>query len=118
MTVAQRMRACEADDLRDEEILRLDPVDGPPIAVYRLGDAFFATDDTCTHGAASLADGFVQDGQVECPYHAGRFDIRTGEPTLHPCIAPLRTYAVTIEDGTVFVDTVAREAAAHRRGDA
>jgi MocE subfamily Rieske [2Fe-2S] domain protein len=110
MTVATlRVRACAADDLRNEDILRVDLPDRPPIALYRLGDAFFATDDTCTHGAASLADGMVEDGQIECPYHAGRFDIRTGQPTLHPCIVALRTYAVAVEQGEVFVDTVARE---------
>jgi nitrite reductase/ring-hydroxylating ferredoxin subunit len=104
-TATLRVRACAVDDLQDEEILRIDLPDRPPIALYRLGKEFFATDDTCTHGAASLADGLVEAGQVECPFHSGRFDIRTGEPTLHPCVVRLRTYAIEIDGNDVFVDT-------------
>jgi len=73
-----------------------------PIAVFRLGDEFFATDDTCTHGAASLCDGEIFDGQVECPFHSGRFDIRTGAPTAFPCTKPLAVYPVVVEDGRIY----------------
>jgi nitrite reductase/ring-hydroxylating ferredoxin subunit len=101
----KQVRACAAADLKDGDVRRIDPPNQPPIAVYRLGDAFYATDDTCTHGAASLSDGFVENGEVECPYHLGRFDVRTGEPTLHPCTVALRTYPVMVEGNTVYVDT-------------
>ncbi|MBW4091501.1 MAG: non-heme iron oxygenase ferredoxin subunit [Proteobacteria bacterium] len=98
------MRACAADTLQDGDVRRIDLPDRSPIALFRLGEQFFATDDTCTHGAASLADGFVEDGEVECPYHGGRFDIRTGAATLHPCTAPLRTYPAGVELGEVVID--------------
>ena len=105
MTAAPiRLRVCATGDLPDQAVLRVDLPNRPPIALFRLADGFFATDDTCTHGAASLADGFVEDGQIECPFHSGRFDIRTGEPTLHPCIVKLRTYTVIVEGDSVFVD--------------
>ncbi|WP_244919610.1 non-heme iron oxygenase ferredoxin subunit [Pseudoxanthomonas spadix] len=73
-----------------------------PIAVFRLGDEFFATDDTCTHGAASLCDGEIFDGQVECPFHGGTFDIRTGAATTFPCTKPLAVYPVVVENGRIY----------------
>ena len=92
---------CAADDVPPDFGLRAEP-DGPAaIAVFRLGDTFHATADTCTHGAASLCDGQVEDGQVECPWHAGRFDIRTGEATASPCTDPLRVYRTRVVDGSV-----------------
>ena len=37
----------------------------PALAVFRLGDEFFVTDDTCTHGDAFLSDGEVSSRAVE-----------------------------------------------------
>ena len=74
-----------------------------PLALVRLGDEFFVVDDTCTHGEASLCDGAIVDGELECPFHAGRFDVRTGEARLFPCTEPLRVYPVRIEDEKIYV---------------
>ena len=92
---------CDADDVPQDFGLRAEPDGHAAIAVFRLGDAFHATADTCTHGAASLCDGHVEDGQVECPWHAGRFDIRTGQATASPCTDPLRVYPTRVVDGIV-----------------
>ena len=51
----------------------------PPIAVFHTEEGeLFALDDTCTHQDASLADGWVEGCEVECPLHALKFDLRTG----------------------------------------
>lgn len=83
--------------------------DGTPIALYNVEGTIFATDDTCTHGAASLAEEGVLEGNVvECSWHFGRFDVRTGEPCASPCAVPLKTYRVVITDGVVNVEIVAQ----------
>ena len=48
------------------------------IAVFRVGDSFFAIDDMCPHMGASLSCGFVEDGIVTCPWHFWRFRLRDG----------------------------------------
>ncbi len=96
------IRACAVADLPVGEVLR---VDGPvPIAVFHTEDGFFAVDDTCTHQDASLADGWLEGCFVECPLHAARFDLRTGEPTCLPAKAPVRTHRVVVTGGAVHVD--------------
>lgn len=101
----QRYPVCRSDALGDCEILRVEPPGRSPVAVYHLDGTFYATDDTCTHGNASLADGELdEDGTVECPFHAGTFDVRTGAATSFPCVVPLKTYPVVVEDGVVYVD--------------
>lgn len=75
-----------------------------PLALFRLGDEFFVLDDTCTHGEASLSEGDIFDGEIECPFHSGRFDIRTGEATRFPCVRALRSYRVKVEDEKIYVD--------------
>jgi nitrite reductase/ring-hydroxylating ferredoxin subunit len=77
--------------------------DQPPVAVFRLGEEFCVTADTCSHGAASLCEGYVEDGQVECPWHAGKFDIRSGEATAFPAVEPIRVFRSCVRDGVVHV---------------
>ncbi|MGB3070534.1 MAG: non-heme iron oxygenase ferredoxin subunit [Ottowia sp.] len=78
---------------------------GLDIAVYKTeGGEVFATDNTCSHGQARLCDGYMEDYEIECPYHQGRFDIRTGEATLPPCVAPVKSYPVKLEDGKVWLE--------------
>src|ERR1700716_3048783 len=84
----------------------------PPIAVFHTDDGeVFAVDDTCTHQDASLADGWLEGCQIECPLHSSTFDLRTGVPTCPPARKPVRTYPVLIEDGMILVDADAEEAA-------
>jgi 3-phenylpropionate/trans-cinnamate dioxygenase ferredoxin subunit len=99
------IEVCAVGDLPDGEAVRIDGLPGQDaIAVFNVGGEFFALDDTCTHQDASLADGYVEpDCTVECPLHATCFDLRTGKPTGPPAKAPVRTHAVTVDDGTIFV---------------
>ncbi|MFV5507759.1 non-heme iron oxygenase ferredoxin subunit [Acinetobacter sp. 197] len=95
---------CLTSDIEQGEGLQV-IIDGyPPLAVFHLEDGgFYVTDDTCTHGDASLADGEVDGCEVECPFHAGAFDIKTGEPCGAPCSIPLKTYTSFIRDGQVYL---------------
>jgi nitrite reductase/ring-hydroxylating ferredoxin subunit len=74
------------------------------IAVYNIGGEFYATDNECTHGAASLADGILEDDIIECSLHFGAFNAKTGEAVQAPCFTALRTYKVMVENGEVRVD--------------
>ena len=75
-----------------------------PIALYRIGEEVFATEGMCTHAEGLLADGWVEDGAIECPLHQARFDIRTGKALCAPATEDLRTYPVKVEAGDVLID--------------
>jgi 3-phenylpropionate/trans-cinnamate dioxygenase ferredoxin subunit len=98
------VKACTIDQLKPGEALRLNLT--PPIAVYRLEDGFYATEDTCSHAQASLSAGDIdlEECTVECPYHASLFEIRTGRVLSLPANRPLKTYPVKIEADEVFVE--------------
>ncbi|MFT8242966.1 non-heme iron oxygenase ferredoxin subunit [Roseomonas sp. BN140053] len=97
------IRLCGSGDVEPDGVIAVEAPGLPTLAVFNLDGEFFVTDDLCTHGAASLADGFVEDGQIECPLHAGRFCIRTGAPTEAPCEEPLRTYEVVRSGDDVLI---------------
>jgi len=91
-------------DLLPGEMRRVESEDIDPIAVYNVNGAYYATEDTCTHGAASLADeGYLDKSTIECGLHGGSFDVETGAPTGLPCTIPLKRFATKVEDDVVFV---------------
>jgi len=92
-----------ASELEVNEIRQVELDGREPIAIYNLDGEYFATDDTCTHGNASMAEGDIDGSEVYCPFHMGAFDIRTGEATVAPCSVPLKTYEVVIEDDYLFI---------------
>lgn len=80
-------------------------VPGPhgAIAVFDTPDGPLALDDTCTHGQASLCEGWVEDGTVECPAHLAVFSLRTGQALSGPATEPATTYRVEVRGDTVGV---------------
>jgi ethylbenzene dioxygenase ferredoxin component len=74
------------------------------LAVYNIDGTYYATDDECTHAAASLADGMLEGDVIECCMHMGSFHVPTGRVVEPPCEVPLRTYQVVLKDDDVFVD--------------
>jgi nitrite reductase/ring-hydroxylating ferredoxin subunit len=80
------------------------------LAVYNIDGTYYATDDECTHAAASLADGMLDGDVIECCMHMGSFHVPSGRVVEPPCEVPLRTYQVVLKGDDIFVD-LARNAA-------
>ncbi|HEU5396858.1 MAG TPA: MocE family 2Fe-2S type ferredoxin [Verrucomicrobiae bacterium] len=99
----QWIKACKADDIEPEDVLRFDHGDRT-FAIYRTSDdKFYATDGLCTHQAVHLAGGFVMGNIIECPKHNGRFDFTTGQAKGAPVCVNLKTHPVKVEGGEVFL---------------
>ncbi len=75
------------------------------IALFNVDGTFYAVSDRCSHGRASLSEGSVDgDGcTLNCPWHGGRFDIKTGEPCGGPVRVPIKTYRVKVEGKRILV---------------
>jgi biphenyl 2,3-dioxygenase ferredoxin subunit len=74
------------------------------LAVFNVEGEFFVTDDACTHGPGSLSEGYIEGDVVECNFHNGQFNIKTGEVVSPPCMVPVKTYRTIVEDGKVFIE--------------
>src|SRR5467141_3667251 len=71
------MKVATTDELEDQQA-KLVEVEGQKIALFRVGEAFHALSDTCTHRGGPLSEGTVEGAEVTCPWHGARFDIKTG----------------------------------------
>ena len=70
-------------------------VKGRMVAVFHENGAYQAIDDFCPHMGVSLADGYVEDGVVSCPWHAWRFKTCNGAWCDNPRIS-VDSFAVRV----------------------
>jgi nitrite reductase/ring-hydroxylating ferredoxin subunit len=99
-----RIELCNAQEVAAGEAKRVE-VAGLELAVYNIEGQFYVTDDACTHGPGLLHEGYIDGDVVECNFHNGAFNIRTGEVVAPPCMIPVKTYPAIVEDGKVFIET-------------
>ncbi len=92
----------------EDNVGRAVPVDGRMVAVFRKGDQWHAIDDLCPHMGASLAEGFVEENTVTCPWHAWRFCIKDGTWEDNPRVK-VDCFEVKVEDNEVFVREIEKE---------
>lgn len=98
-----RMHLCKAAEVAEGKAIKIEK-NGLILAVFNLEGEFHVTDDTCTHGPGSLSEGCIEGGVVECDFHNGSFDIRTGAVVAPPCMIPLKTYKTFVEEGEVGIE--------------
>jgi 3-phenylpropionate/trans-cinnamate dioxygenase ferredoxin subunit len=76
---------------------------GVTVAVVNVDGEYFAVDDRCSHAAAPLSEGRLDGGELCCPWHAGRFCVRTGRARCLPARRPIATYPVRVACGRILV---------------
>lgn len=100
-------RLCLLSEVPEGAGILVEPQGFPPLAIWRVqGDVVYVTEDTCTHGAASLTDsGFLDGYIIECGLHQGQFDVRDGSVITPPCALALKTYPAVVVDGAVHINS-------------
>jgi nitrite reductase/ring-hydroxylating ferredoxin subunit len=98
-----RLKLCRIDDVPVGEARKVEAGD-LTLAVFNVDGAVYVTDDACTHGPGSLSEGFLDADCIECNFHQGVFNVRTGEVVQPPCVVPVKTYTTVVEDGVVYIE--------------
>ena len=101
--MSRRIDLCSAAEIAPGNTLRVE-TDGLILAVYNVGGEFYVTDDQCTHGPGSLSEGYLEGDVIECNFHNGQFNVRTGEVVAPPCMVPIKTYKTAVENGRVLIE--------------
>jgi 3-phenylpropionate/trans-cinnamate dioxygenase ferredoxin component len=100
--VSEWIKVADATDLALNCGLRV-VIDDEAVALWNVDGEIFATSDTCTHEEASLSEGWLEDGTIECPLHGARYDARTGAVLSLPAVFPIATFPVKVEGDSVYV---------------
>lgn len=115
-------RLVRADQLGADGVVEVRTERHGTLAVGMAEGLPFATGNVCRHQGAKLGRGQVRDGCLECPWHRGRFDVRSGEMVRGPQgrifgfgpyskgiqlwanhLARLRTFDVRLRDGWIVL---------------
>ena len=98
-----QIELCATADVAAGAALKVERA-GLELAVFNVDGTFYVTDDHCTHGPGSLSEGFLEGEIIECNFHQGQFNVRTGEVVLPPCFEPVKTYPAFVRDGKVIIE--------------
>jgi len=90
------------DAISDGKTARVD-VGGTVMTLVRVNGEVCAFQEFCTHRCGPLSEGSVEDGQIRCPWHNSRFDVRSGKVTHGPAKVDLKVYETQVRDGQVWV---------------
>jgi len=94
--------ALRLDELADGKPVMAD-CKGTPIFILKRDGDVCAISDTCSHAGGPLHEGTIENNVVVCPWHASRFDLRTGAVRGGPATVPQVRYDIRIQDGRVEV---------------
>ena len=74
-----------------------------PILLYKRGDTVCAISETCSHAGGPLSEGELDGNIVQCPWHASRFDVCTGQVKGGPATISQVRYETRIQNGQIEV---------------
>lgn len=112
-------RLVAVDDLGASQVTVVEKTPHGDLAVGMSAGKPFAVSNRCRHLLASLGEGHVtDDGCLECPWHASRYDVGTGKMVRGPQGAykplagivkattgaiPLKRFPVEVRDGAIWL---------------
>jgi 3-phenylpropionate/trans-cinnamate dioxygenase ferredoxin subunit len=112
-------RLVTVGELGDSQVAVVERTQHGTLAVGISAGEPFAVSNRCRHLFASLGEGRVtEDGCLECPWHASRYDVGSGKMVRGPQGAfkplagvvkattgaiPLKTFPVELRDGAIWL---------------
>jgi len=112
-------RLVAVDDLGASQVVVVEQTPHGALAVGISAGKPFAVSNRCRHLFASLGEGHVtEEGCLECPWHASRYDVASGKMVRGPQGAfkplagvvkattgaiPLKTYPVELRDDAIWL---------------
>ena len=100
--MAEFVRVAGRGDVPAGEMLIVE-VEGEEIVLANVDGQIYAFGNGCTHRGGPLGEGLLEGGEVECPFHQGRFNVKTGEALQEPPTEPVPTYEVQVDDDDIKV---------------
>lgn len=97
---------CPIDDLAPGET-QVIYLEGKMVGLFNINGELYAINNRCSHARGPLTDGAINADEcsVVCPWHYGKFDIKTGQAIDGVVRKPVQTYQVDVRDGVIYVGT-------------
>ncbi len=99
---AKYQKLCKTNEVEENQTIVVE-IEERNIMVTKINGEFYAFENNCTHENIPLTGGEIFDGQIQCPHHGARFDIKTGKATQFPAVMELKTYKIKIDTDDIMV---------------
>lgn len=97
-----RIAYCRDIPLREGRSVK---VGNREMAIFNLGDRFFAVENRCPHKGGPLADGIVSGATIVCPLHSWKLSLETGKGVIGPSASScVKTFRTRVEGYIVLVE--------------
>lgn len=100
--MAEFVRVAGAGDVPAGEMLIVQ-VDGDNVVLANVDGQIYAFGGECTHRGGPLGEGLLEGDIVECPWHQGRFNVKTGEVVDSPPEEPVPSFQVQVEGDDIKI---------------
>jgi 3-phenylpropionate/trans-cinnamate dioxygenase ferredoxin component len=97
------LEAAKVEDFGSKNMLPLSLDDVRVVLIRDDEGEIYALEDRCSHADVKLSRGECSGGQVVCPAHGAKFDIRTGKQLCMPAVAPVKSFPVRVTDGIIYI---------------
>jgi len=102
--VGQFVKVGAKADFENSDQGKLIEAGGNSIAIFKVGEAFYAIENTCTHRGGPLAEGTLDGAVVTCPWHGAQFDVKTGAVLGPPAPRGVKSFPVRLAGDSVEVE--------------
>jgi nitrite reductase/ring-hydroxylating ferredoxin subunit len=87
-------------DLQERKLVKVD-VDDKSLVLTNISGKLYAMDAVCSHEGGPLEEGTLEDYTLICPWHQGKFDIRSAKASTETdWVTDLKSYPVIVDDRT------------------
>ena len=101
--VGQFVRVCAMAEI-EEGKTRVFNVKNQPVILAKVDGAIYALEGICSHDGGEFGDGErLINGQIECPRHGARFNIKTGEVGRMPAVVGIKSFETKADNGDVYI---------------
>lgn len=82
-------------------------LEGKMVGLFNIKGELYAINNRCSHARGPLCEGTINDDEcsVVCPWHYGKFDIKTGAAIDGVVKKAVETFQVEVRDGMIWVGT-------------
>jgi len=94
------------NDLEERKLVKVD-INDKSIVLTNISDNLYAMDAVCSHEGGPLEEGTLENYTLTCPWHYGKFDIRTAKAFAETdWVTDLKSYPVIVDDrsGEISID--------------
>jgi len=94
------------NDLEERKLVKID-INDKSLVLTNISGKLYAMDSVCSHEGGPLEEGTLEDYTLTCPWHYGKFDIRTAKAFAETYwVTDLKSYPVIVDDrsGEISID--------------